>query len=283
MRTLLLFVIGWCVACRSDPLLDLVGRADVNASSWPTEPIAALIERNPWAMVIGADLPLLEVYADGTVLRANPESTPDRAFLASQLTAAEMQAFQTFLDTSSSFWGLEDFYNLSPDITDQPTTEVVLAKDGRQKRVAVYGYSLGTVESPAYTQLPKNSSPDKLPPVFDRLAKTLASIKPSNSISWQPRFVEVMIWPYEHSPEEPMPWPSEWPAPGTADVIPRGTSFSIILPGTELENVRMFVGRRGEKQAVLFDGKKWSIAYRLVMPGGDVERRINAARAAHGV
>lgn len=282
MRTLQVVLLSLCAACARSPSLELVGRADVSASAWPSEPIAAVMELNPWAMVLGADLPLVEIYSDGTVLRADPMSATDRGFLVSQLTAQEMKAIRSFLKSSSSFWELEEAYDLSPNVTDQPTTEVILAKEGRQKRVAVYGYSLGTVETPAFTRFPRSGNPDRLPGVLDRLARTLASVNPSNSVPWQPRYIEVMIWPYEYSPEEPIAWPSDWPAPESADVLPRGDSYSVILPGTELADLRMLVAQRREKQAVAFAGKKWAIAYRLVMPGGEVERRLIESRSKHG-
>ena len=46
--------------------------------------------------------------------------------------------------------------------------------------------------------------------------------------------------------------------------------------------LRKYVEQRGERQAVLWNNHKWSIEYRLVMPGGAVAKQIANVTPKHG-
>jgi hypothetical protein len=225
-------------------------------------------------MVIGADLPLVEVYADGTVLRADPGNSRDRGYLISQLGPEELQRLLDSIGPTEDFLALGELYETSPAVSDQPTTELILSAGKRDKSVSVYGYSLGTVDTPAYTVIAGGGKGDEVPREFDRVARLIASLAPRNEVPWKPRFVEVMLWPYDHSPDTPMPWPTDWPSHESPLTFARGGSYSIVLPGTELSRLREYVHKRGERQAVLWHERKWSIAYRLLMPGSDLATRI---------
>jgi hypothetical protein len=252
-----------------------VERPDANA--WPSSPVAVLIEQDPWAMVIGADLPLVEVYADGTVLRADMSNRHDRGYLTSQLADDEMERLLASIGPTKELLTLGEFYDALPTVTDQPTTQLILFAGQQVKSVSVYGYALGTVDTPAYTVIGGSQEGDEVPREFDRVARLLASLAPTNEVPWKPRYIEVMLWPYDHSPDLPMDWPADWPSHESPLTFARGDSYSIALPGAELARLREYVAKRGERQAVLWHGCKWSIAYRLVMPGSDLAAKIATA------
>ena len=259
---------------------DGVDRPDTTA--WPEVPAAILIEQDPWAMVIGADLPLVEVYADGTVLRVDATNTRDRGYLISQLAPREMRRLRDSIGPTEEFLALRDFYDSSPNVTDQPTTQLILSAGEMDKSVSVYGYALGTVDTPAYTVLPSGEKGDEVPREFDRVARLLAALAPLHELPWKPRYIEVMLWPYDHSPVSPVDWPADWPSAESPLTFARGNSYSITLPGSDLARLREYVQRRGEKQAVLWNGRKWSIAYRLVMPGSALAAKLATAAPKGG-
>jgi len=266
---LLIGTIAW-----SDPL---EGIAKPDASAWPAKPFAFLLEQNPWAMVIGADLPSVVVYSDGAVLRANPSSRKEPAYLVSQIRGSEWDRLVQSIGPTPAFDVLKENYSMSAP-TDQPTTTVVLFGKSGRRSVSVYGYS--TAPPDTRTARKDRVGGSSVPAEFDRIATLLATLAPRNETPWQPRFVEVMLSPYENSRETPKPWPAAWPTRGSQMAFQRNASWSVILPGSELPKLRDFVRQTKERQAILWDGHKWSIAYRLVLPAGQVATRI--ASASHG-
>jgi hypothetical protein len=240
------------------------------ADAWPSELLAVLIEHNPWAMVIGADTPRVSLFADGTVIRLEPqgEKTAPR-LMVSQLTAAELAKVRSAVRPAAAFWKLEKHYNVVPGVTDQMTTELVVYDGKRFNDVSVYGYSSV-----------KDAS-DRVPAEFERLCKLLIALKPRHAVPWQPRWLEVMVWPYEHSPGAPLTWPAKWPNFKSRLAFPqKGEMCSLILPGSEERALREFLAGRGERQAVAIDGKKWSVEYRPVMPGSRVAQTVAERLAA---
>jgi hypothetical protein len=255
-------------------------------NAWPDKALAVLIEHNPWAMVIGADTPRVVVFDDGTVIRRTPSKGASQRYLAvSKLAASELNDLRSALRPSASFWDLKDQYNVAPNVTDMVTTELVVYSEGRFKRVEVYGYAPEEWKPPAFTMMPSKQIADALPAEFDRLCHLLVDLAPRDEVQWSPKYVEVMIWPYEYSPDKPLEWPSGWPGLTSPMAFQRGDSYSLIVPGSKLAALEAFVARRGERQAVRIGGKKWAIAYRPVMPGGkwarDIAEREAAAAAAH--
>ena len=255
----------------SDPL-DGIARPD--ASAWPEKPVAMLVEQNPWAMVVGAGLPSVVVYSDGTVLRADPNSRRDPAYLVSQFRGNEWDRLLQSIGPTPAFDGLKESYSmLAP--TDQPTTAVVLFGKSGRRSVSVYGYSLARLDT--RTSREGRAGGSSVPAEFDRVAKVLATLAPKNETRWQPRYLEVMLWPYEYSRTAPKAWPAAWPTKESPMVFRRGESWSVIIPGSELPRLGDFMRQVNERQGVLWNGHKWSMAYRLVLPAGEVATRIAAA------
>jgi hypothetical protein len=251
----------------------LVGITKPDASAWPDKPVAIVVERNPWAMVMGADLPSVLVFSDGTVLRADPNSKNAPAYLVSQFRGSEWDRLMTSIGPTPAFDGLKNDYAMTT-VTDRPTTAVTLFGKGGRKSVSVYGYST----APQHTQSTygDRAGVSAAPAEFDRVVKLLTTLAPINETPWHPRFVEVMLWPFEYSRETPIQWPTSWPTSGPPTVFQRGHSWSVVLPSSELPRLRALVGQLHKRQAVLWNGHKWSIDYRLVLPGGEVATRIAA-------
>ena len=252
-------------------LRDLQGVPHPDPHAWPDDPVAILIEHNPWAMVIGADTPRTAVFRDGTIIRLQQS----RLFV-SKVTGGERDRLLRAIEPSWLFWRLRDDYNVMPNVTDQITTELVINEPKQWKRVQVYGYSPDPWESPGSTTFYGGPRPDSLPREVKRLSELLVSLKPAHEVEWEPHYLEVMLWPYEYSPETPLPWPSEWPNLKSPWAFARGDSWSVILDGSQRSKLEAFVAKRGERQAIALDGHKWAIAWRPVTPGGHWARDIRA-------
>jgi len=268
------------IGCHRAEVGPLQGVPAPERDAWPAEPLAVLIAHNPWAMMIGADTPRAEVFNDGTVIRLDPKTGK---LFVSQLTRDELARVKDALKPSESFWKLKDDYNVMPNVTDLITTELVVMEGSRFKRIQVYGYSPEKWSPPATTIFPgRGEKADSLPGEFERICKLLVALKPAHELPWTPRYIEVMIWPYDYSPDIPMEWPASWPNLTSPMAFAMQDQYSLILPGSELEALEQYVAKRGERQAILIGGKKWSIDYRPVMPGGRWARDIAAReRAQH--
>lgn len=264
---------GWVIL---SVLAIVEGVPQPRADAWPSELLAVLVEHNPWAMVIGADTPRVSLFDDGTVIRLEPRGEKDAPrLMVSQLTAAELAKVRKDVHPGAGFWKLADHYNVMPGVTDMMTTELVVYDGQKFKDTSVYGYAPEKWDPPAFTRMSTSDAGDRLPPEFERICKVLMTLKPRNAVPWQPRWLEVIVWPYEHSPEAPLPWPAKWPNLKSRMAFPQqGSMSSIILPGAEEQALREFLGQLGERQAVGIGGKKWSVEYRPVMPGSRVAQAI---------
>jgi hypothetical protein len=264
------------ISCSTTPAeLQFIGSESPLPDAWPIEfPLAVVIERNPWALVIGADSPRILLFPDGTIIRYDLGENRWPEFTTARLTASELAKARHALGSLESFMALKDFYDLAPNVTDLPTVEIIRSEQSGSKVVRVYGYAAETVATPATFSFKSTQEPDACPEEFNRLYRLLVSMKPTHSISWMPKYLEVIIWPYEYSPEEPLVWPENWPGIDSRWAFQSGDSYSIVLAGDREKELRRFIESRKEKQAVLLAKKKWSISYRPVTPGSRMAREI---------
>ena len=165
----------------------------------------------------------------------------------------------------TTFDNISDEYTVS-DWTDQPTNVLCVWNEGRLKRVSIYG-DIREIKKEDIPHAPDESAkevlrahretrskvPSTLLGIFDRLV----AYENHGAIPWLPKKIEVMIWPYEYSPDKPLRWPEGWPDTKHAETIQRGDSYSIFLNATYLEALKQLLQSRGQKQAVLINDKKW--------------------------
>lgn len=209
-------------------------------------PVVVLIEKDPWASVIGADSPQLALYDDGLLIyRADDQFRQERLDAAAQ---AEL------LDLVAKIDGPRDAgaYELSLS-TDQTDTVLLLYRD---EPVVVSAY--GSLEDPVQVAL----LPEQLRAAFAGLH---AYSRP-HAEPWLPEFIEVMIWPYDYAPEASIHWPDDWPGLDDERTAARGSSYSLFLPSARLEELRAFLQTRNARGAVELGGKKWAMSYRYPFP-----------------
>lgn len=219
-------------------------------------------------MVIGSDTPHCAIYEDRMALFARRDGV-----YRHQLTDEEYGELMKHVAPVTSLGSVKAFYDLAPKVTDQPEANFYL--DVGQKTVAatVYGLMPEDTKLPAYTVFPGKRKSDKLPTELVRLYKFLLGLDFPNSERWTPKYIEVMIWPYEYAPDESIKWPSEWPQLDSERALKRGDRYSIFLDGQLLPQLEQFVRSRKERGAVELGGHKWAIEYRYVFPSEPVWRK----------
>lgn len=264
MRSLMLACVFLSITCIA---------SGQSISSW-AKPYAILVEEDPWLMVLGSDTPRVMLYEDGTIIFKSQTEQGSFTLMAAKYSAEEFEQIKSALGPTQEFMALKERYNIAPNMTDYPTVNVLFVSANARKLVSVYGLVPDDMGVRATTSMDRKDKADDLPKEFERVYKYLVSLRPANAKEYVPEYYEVMIWPYEYSPEKPISWPASWP--GTKDKLSlaRGESFSIFLPSKFLPELKKLVQNRGEKQAFLIDGKKWALAYVPVLPRGPAYHHI---------
>ena len=229
-------------------------------------PIVVLIQTNPWAMVIGADTPLIAVYEDGTVLFLKRVGERE-IYHRKNLSATELSAFRERLKPATDLKNLKRFYSLHPQGTDQPETQFYFRDGSRELTTRIYGLRAATKNTPTFPVSPGKQEPDAVPDELIELHRFLCAVDYSDSKEWTPRYVEVMAWPYEYAPDTSIVWPKDWPGLNSGRSFKRGDSYSIFLDGSLLPDLQKFLQTRKEKGAIEIGGKKWAVSYRYTFPG----------------
>jgi len=237
---------------------------DFNPFDGPN-PIAVLIQSDPWAMVMDADTPRIVIYEGGEVIFLKKVKG---VFIYHHVTLdnAGLAAFRQKTQPVTSLKTLKAAYDIKPHVTDQPEAMFYLRDDTREITTSVYGLKSAGTKLPAWT--PQSGSPKaKVPPnELLELHKWLCTFGAPKSKIWTPKYVEVMLWDYSYAPEPSIQWPKDWPSLTSARAIKRQGAYSIFLDGNLLPKLIKFLATRKEKGAIELDGKKWAVSYRLTFP-----------------
>lgn len=221
--------------------------AAVRKSDLPS-PLVVLLDRDPWAEVVGSDSPAFALYVDGTVIQRNATG-----FSTTRLTDGERKNLLDGLNLralSRSYGRFE-----AEDATDQPEQDLLIYQGEKPVFVSVYG----SLKDPGV----RSKIPKEVAAAYD----TLSAIKLPRGRSWLPENVEVMIWPYEYAPDPSIRWPQNWPGLNDPKTVRRGEdSFSLYMPSAKLADLSALLSRRSEKGAVEIDGRKWAASIRFPFP-----------------
>jgi hypothetical protein len=230
------------------------------------KPLFVQIEYNPWAMVIGADTPTFALYDDATVIYWRKEARASK-YMSAKLTDAEMSQVLEKIKPQE-FASLEKRYEPARGITDQPVILMVLRKeDGSYKGVYVYG-SIKRANDGTYAK----GVPSLLADIFE----FVSSYDNAKATEWLPDYIEVMVWPYEYAPDKDLIWPKGWPDLSDPRTVKRGDGYSIYLGKALFEELRSFLAKRRERQAVRISGKKWAVDVRLPFPDEQIWQDIKS-------
>jgi len=223
-------------------------------------------------MVMGADNPRVVVYEDGTAVFLK-QSKASANYFYKKFSEAELSEFKKHLLPVIGLKGLKHFYSLRPNVTDQPEA-MFYVKDGERDFVTrVYGLKAQGTRLPGYKVMPGDRKPDNPPVELLELHKYLCSVDYPDCKEWSPKYMEVMIWPYENATNASIIWPKDWPTLDSERSLKRRDSYSIFLDGSQLPNLQTFLQTRKEKGAVEIGGKKWAVSFRNVFPSEPIWRK----------
>lgn len=227
----------------------ILAGAGADTAARPALPKIVLIERDPWAMVIGSDSPTFALYDDGKAIYLTKAG-----YRSVDLSTAEMAALLAGVD-APALPALARHYDAAA-ATDQPT-EILAVYDGDKPAIiSVYG----SLKSPDI----RKAVPAKIAAAYDRLT----AFTHVGATDWLPEKIEVMIWPYDYAPEKSIVWPAGWPGLDSPDAVKRRDgAYSLFVPSAKLPELKRFLETRREKGAVEIGGKKWAVDLRLPFPG----------------
>lgn len=136
-------------------------------------PLIALVEADPWLMVIGSDVPTFVMYEKGQIIY---KTVDDRSTKIYEVTLAtnEIQHLIDKLVPSDDINDLDDFIDAS-NATDQPTTTIALNYSGR-KEITVYGHLEANSKD-------RESVPDDFLALYDSIRATETRLLPNGNRS----------------------------------------------------------------------------------------------------
>lgn len=231
-------------------------------------PVVALYTVDPWARVLGADVPTTVIYADGDAIIVRPPAAEGQRGRLVEGKVPEPSAFfeklreaLSDIPVHTTLWGA----------TDQPTTLILMDLGDGWIRRSVYGPLTNCRSSRAETMQP-------LPEGFEQACRLLSNLKLDDEHDYVPEWTEVMLTPYEKSPEPPLPWPAEVPAP--PDVTPQ--KFGVVrhlVKSSAVGPLTALVASLKPRQAVLLHDKKWAVSWRRPPPGDAYLSEVKRATA----
>lgn len=215
-------------------------------------------------MVIGSDSPTFALYSDGLVIFRDESY----AYHSIQLDAQQKDALLAEI-APESILGLKEHYQTSLSF-DLPTNELYVWIDGKQKRVDVYGVLRSDTNGQRFDEWADRL--EKPPEAYLRAFDAIVNFAPEAS-AWLPDRIEVMIWPFEYSREEPLALPADWPPFESTERAINSELRRLYLPTSEFPRLQRLVEERSPRQAVELGGRKWAISYRLPFPNENIWMR----------
>ncbi len=173
------------------------------------KPIAILIQTDPWLMVIGSDTPRVAIYDDGQVIYLKRETNKSPVYLHKQLSPDEIKLIKAKLAEFGDYSSLRPTYNLAPHITDWPETKIYLSLADTELATSVYGLTALGDSLHGNSSLGGQRESDYFPWIIKELHSYLASLEFADAKPWMPKYVEVMLWGYDHASDKSILWPKE--------------------------------------------------------------------------
>jgi len=266
MKTIIAFITLFFIATTSLAL-------DINPFEGP-KPIAVLIQTNPWLMVIGSDTPMTTIYEDGQVIQLKQKKDAPPQYIQTQLSEQELDKVKKKLLSFGKYIDVKQAYDLAPNVFDLPETKIYLNLYKTKLVTTIYGLMLPGTNLPAYSSFPTEEKANNLPDSIKNLHQYLTKLNFDTSKEWNPKFVEVMIWPYEYAPDESIIWPKEWPGLDSPQTLKRRDAYSIFFPGEKTNQLGEFLMTRKPKGAVEIGGKKWAVSVRYTFPSEPIWREV---------
>ena len=205
--------------------------------------------------------PTFVLYHDGLVI-FKKEYRQSELFSA-QLRPDEMRALLQGFNLEE-FLRLEESYRTNNHV-DQPGSVIKYWQDQTMKRVMVSGPIRDSQED-------RNKAPQAFLAIFDRLC----AFHHENARLWEPKTVQLHVFPYQEAKGESVAWPTAWPDlndPTTKDTTATygRESYDIFLNGDQRDELEQLLSGLKEKQTVLMNGRQWYVSpHRYLLPNEEL-------------
>jgi hypothetical protein len=216
------------------------------------KPLIVLTETDPWAMVIGSDVPTFALYEKGQIIYKVIEQNQLKLYEV-VLKKDELQKMIQSLSISDAFYKLQDNITAA-EFTDQPSN--ILTLNIKQKKsINVYGMLNGNSEA-------RKKIPGDFLIVYDNIKK----YKSSSAKEWLPPKIEVMFWDYHNAPDK-RAWLKGFPDLNSPSTNKRSSGiYSVYIDKSKFDQFKNYFSSLGIREAVEINGKKMSVSYRLSFP-----------------
>jgi hypothetical protein len=225
-----------------------------------TDPILVVFERNPWLMSVGSDFPTVVVYEDGRMLFIQREGRQAKVMMGH----VDARAAATLRDSlvARGFTKAAAETTCS-DWTDQVTVEILLRGGASWKMASAYGIG-------------RDGRCKVAPPkAFLDAYTALQRLRPTDAKPFEPEEIAVEIWGFESAKGEPLPWPTEVPAPPTS-VVPEEygpyspKSYRYVISARfrpQIDKLIRMMNSADPPRAVLLNGHRWTVVPRSLWQG----------------
>jgi hypothetical protein len=235
------------------------------------KPVLVWIQSNPWLMVLGSDTPRVVLYEDGDLVFFKG-SGPTGTYRHRRLLPGELGQLRHRLGPVMALGDARPrFFNLAGSVTDLP--EALLYARSGQQEVVTRIYGLDDDGTPTRKRIDGANEPVPKGPLGDllELHQFLAALTDSECSAWKPRYLEVMIWPYEYAPDKSLLWPASWPGLTSSRTVQRNKgAYSIYVDGSLEDEIVGLLSKRPETGAIEIGGRKWAVSVRPVFPSEPV-------------
>lgn len=217
-------------------------------------PIIALIETDPWLMVIGSDVPTFVLYENGQIIYKKIFNKKTKYFEITNDKETTQKIIKSF-GITDSLMKQQDYIEASTS-TDQPNN-ILLLNFSPVRQLTVYG-QLRNLKNEARLKTPKD---------FLKVYDNIIKFEDNEAKEWMPNTFEVLATRYSYAPEKSLNWNSEWNDIKSETTVKRNEDlYSIYLDKKYYKEFVNLLKSIKEKQAVEINGEKYSLTYRLPFP-----------------
>lgn len=217
-------------------------------------PLILLIEYDPWASVIGSDVPIFVLYENGQIIYRVIEDNELNLYYI-QFERDDIEDIIKSFEIPNSIYYVPNSINaVSSFVTDQPYTVLILDYKHR-KTIDVYGSLPGNQHK---------SSMNKFMLVYNKLI----NYHNENAEKWLPERIEVLFWDYSYAPNK-RPWIEGFPDLNSPETIKRSKyneSYSVFIRKEQFKDFIEYYYSTGEREAVEINQKLMSMSFRFPFP-----------------
>jgi hypothetical protein len=252
------------------------------------QPILVLMEEEQWLnMDVIRHSPTFVLYDDGTMIYIRQEPTPEEPFQSRKVPDATgsfkaLLAFDPGAMRSEYRFDFEEHAITTTIWT--PTKKIRILGDWR--KMLRIDSLLRRIEDNPDTNRKADAEGERrewqweyrawksLPNNIRTALLRIDSERSFAGRAWLPPAIEVVFEPYINAPDTSIIWPKEWPGLQSKDtrewkdtVTWGDGGYCVFLPSGKLAELRSFLATRKDRGAVLIDGKKMSVGFKLPLPG----------------